>query len=711
MTTPLGVHSRRLTRSRGITLFALAFLAVGSLLIVGGDPDGTGSAEPALENPAKMGDEPRLDPVVSTDEPRRELVPAADPGVLEHVSSADDMVRVQGTIVVVDSEGAEHREEDGELTLMVLKGDSGTGEDVTVQKGRFSTDLPAGYELAVSRAVLGSRDAHVPREPIPVSETVEFRATWSRSTILRVVDAELGHDLTGITVVAASDWRTDGCAHPGTYSPEAKRVDGGLSPVELTIDAERTGFMRWEESLWVHSPGYAWGRIKIDHASGGQRRVELHRGGTLEVRVEGRLPRTSKPPKRRYGLVGDDADEPRLRVRRSPEKPDLEAKIQEALARLSQMSDAELGGAPRPTEGQVREMFERANQQMRRGEMVLEAEARLDAPVVLKGVVPGTYVLAVELGNHWDSPLVLGETTAVVEVGRTQYATVLVEPPPERTTVLLAGTFFLPPAWDDQDISLKFEPMDLVGKTSQDERDLDLSGMRPDPARAGLYHWDAGLVVPGRYEVASYGLDMQWVVDTGPNGNTAAEIVVGAPVDVSVRVLEEATGEWLEAAQVLWNGERPEGVMGGLLAQAEWNAATKTYEFRAAAGRIEVGVHDRDYSPTGRSVFDVRPDNRELLVHVRRDCGVVLLLKDGQNAVPWEESTHFDVRISTLEGAPAGWGSGGSGEHGRYLKVRKPGTYRITIPEQPGFEPVPPIEIHIAAGTFVDREVQLQRRR
>jgi len=691
----------------GIALLAAAFVAIVCLLFFGDDPTVQTPGETGPEQPAVDTSATTADSTVQSDAPKRELLETVAPANPEPGPLAADHMRVRGTVVVVDSKGVEHREEDGELKLVLWESNSGRHRDVTVEQGLFSVDLPSKVEIEVNNAVLGGRHANAPQERIPVREVIELRLTWSISTILRVVDAEYGLDLTEITVVAASNWQTDDCAHPGSYRPQDVRVEGERSPLELTIDSERN-HARSQETLWVHSPGYTWGRLTVDYKNPTERRVELHRGGTLEVLVEGRLPKKRKPQRRRVRIAGAaDADARRLRLRKAAEQPDIEAQVRETMERVAQLSDADLGGQPRPTEADVRKMFEQAG----RGEMMFEASAPLNTPIVLKGVPPGTYVVAVEIGNHWDSPLILGETATTVEVGTTQYATVTVEPPPERTTVPLSGTFFLPPAWKESHLSLDFEPMDLVGKTPADERDLKLSDMKPDPATPGLYRWDAGLVVPGRYEVTCYTLDMQWVVDTGPKGNDRAEIRVGVPVDASVRVLEEATGRWIEDVVVHWNGARPEGVTGGSLERAKWNATTRIYEFRVAAGRVQVAARTRDYSTIGEHVFDVQPNSREFVIRVRRNCGVVLFLKHGDTVIPWEESTRFDLEIKTLEGARAGWGSGGSGENGMYLTVQKPGAYRVTVPDQPGFEPVPPIEIYVDAGKFTEHDVQLQRRR
>ena len=612
--------SRTPTRFGVIALVGVAIVALLWLLQSGAGAAGERPAEVRPERLERRDLNPNAVPANSGAQPERALVAAVESSEAT-TSPAPGHIHVRGTVVVVDPRGEHHREEDGQLEFILWEGDIGTNATVTVQHGRFSVDVPADHELELSSAILGNRPAKPSAERLPVGERLELRVTWLAPTVLRVVDAETGHDLTEITAVAATNWITDDCAHPGTYAPDAVRVEHGRSPLTLMSDAEQAFGMRWEESLWLHSPGYAWGQLTLDYTNPTERRIELQRGGTLEVRIEGPLPAQPRLQRQRV-TFGERDDQPWLRLRESTAAPDIEGQVQEALERLSQFSDAELGGRPRPTAAELRQFFERAATRAARGGMVLQAHAPLDKPVVLEGIRPGAYLIAVEMGNHWDSPVILGEAPTTVQAGSTQYATVTVKPPPARTTVPLAGTFFLPPAWNEPHLSLQFEPMDLAGKTSRDERDLDLSDMKPVPGKPGLYRWDAGLVVAGRYEVTCYTLDLQWVVDTGPRGNRSAAIAVGEPVDATARVLEETTGRWVENVDLLWNGERPNGVMGGSLAHAEWNAETKTYELRVPAGRIELHVHSKEYSTVGQFTFDVRPPQprarRSGSAHLRR---------------------------------------------------------------------------------------------
>lgn len=56
--------------------------------------------------------------------------------------------------------------------------------------------------------------------------------------------------------------------------------------------------------------------------------------------------------------------------------------------------------------------------------------------------------------------------------------------------------------------------------------------------------------------------------------------------------------------------------------------------------------------------------------------------------------------------------SPGSGSDGKssYIAVDAPGRFRVTIPAIAGYQPIDPFEVEIAAGEFVEREIQLVRK-
>ena len=685
-----------------LAIIASGCIAAAGLRLFTCDPDGPA---PAKITPVPAADNASTRAPHSTkarERHERELVKTNAGTSCEPKAVQADRMRVQGTIVVVDANGDTHQKEDGELHIRLTNPtamNAGIAEeaDVLVRNGAFSFTASPHNKIEIDSATLGGRPTRLSESSIQVRNMIELRATWSAPTTLRVVDGEHGLDLTEITVVAVSNWLSSNRSHPGIYTPQDVRIAGGRSPLQLIGPEPR--LMRSEEVLWIHSPGYAWAQLTVNHKNATERKVELHRGGTLRVRLEGRLSMERAAP-------GEEAPtEPRIRLRKHPVQSGHEAGTLAAIDSLAKAHDAK-HWQPRPTSAELRTMIEQGAARTHLREVFVDAKAQLREPIVLKGIAPGCYAITVEIGSDRDSPLILGETTVTVVAGAIQRAIVDVSPPTAPTPVPLSGTFFLPSAWAEPLASLSFAPLDLPGKTSRDTRHISLQQMKPDHAARGLYRWDAGLVAPSRYEVNCYALNLRWVIDTGPSGNSRAEFRASAPIHVSVRVREEATGRWIEDANVLWGTN----ARGGSRSRATWDPTKRNYGFRAVSGIVRIGVFSTKYSMVGKCVFDVQPGSRDFVLGVRRNCGTVLRLKHNETPIPWDDS-QSDPIISTPEGAIANHISGKSPSHGMRITVDKPGSYQVTVPDQPGFDPIPPIHITISAGEFIEHWIQLRRHR
>lgn len=692
-------------RGVGVLVAACAVLALVALLVWDGETDAP--LAPTTDAIA----EPRPESSLSVAEPNAESGRARIAAGEEVSPTAvpEGHRRMVGTVVVIDADGGEHLREDGSLVLAIWDGQEGAIEEVAVVGGAFTAEVPEERQITVSSATLGGRPAHVEDEPLPGRGPVEVQARWPATAQLRVVDALSGRDLSGITCVAfggIGGWRSSSHTHPGPYGPEDIRVEDGRSPLELTLPDGR-GYVDWQDDLWVHAPGYAWARVEIDYHRLTRRRVELEPGGALEVLIVGQLP--PPPPRNPWPMLDNRDDFPQLRLRRPQALPDgfdFEKRLDERMQSLAEATEGELERAPLPTRDEMRRGLLEWVDRLERGQIIAEVAVRREGPILLEGLAPGTFNLAIELGVSFDSPLVLGEAKPSVEAGGRSRVTVHVEPPPERHEVPLAGTFFLPEAWGNHDVSLWFEPMDLAGRTGADNRSIALSDMDADPSVPGLYRWDVGPVAPGRYQVWSHELLQTWVVDTGPSGNQAVEIEVGAPVEVRVRV-EDESGRPVDDIEVLWWVERPAGVNGGNLGGARWDEEERIATFRAPAGKVQLTTHTPHYTATGQTIFDVQPGNAELVMRVRRHFGVMMFLEHEGARVSWGDVGLHDVTLSS----PSGFvdeGRGQTREDGFYLWVAEPGTYRVEIPEVPGFEPVAPFEVVVPAGTIAEHTVQLR---
>lgn len=200
--------------------------------------------------------------------------------------------RLSGSIVVVDLDGREYPGESGTLLLTLWNEEFGRGHEVEVRAGNWTMDLPDEEVLGVSvgGVRLGERatvalDADEHR-PLPADGWLELRARWPAESLLHVLDQSSRRELAPVLFTELSGWPESECTHPGLAPDQAR--DLGPSPVRLPTRDDDFG--NTTRTVYVTSPGYAWGRIQIDEGRGGERIVELGPGGRLAVELAGSQP-------------------------------------------------------------------------------------------------------------------------------------------------------------------------------------------------------------------------------------------------------------------------------------------------------------------------------------------------------------------------------------------------------------------------------------
>jgi hypothetical protein len=128
---------------------------------------------------------------------------------------------------------------------------------------------------------------------------------------------------------------------------------------------------------------------------------------------------------------------------------------------------------------------------------------------------------------------------------------------------------------------------------------------------------------------------------------------------------------------------------------------------------LRVPPMDVDLSAEGETWYGsllVDP-TRETVVEwrVSRSSGVRVRLLEGEKQVPWE-TWYGDLTVVSVEPVepdeePAfRWGRG-------YVGLERGGRFRVTLPPNDQFEPVPPFEVDVPYGTWVERDVRVVRRR
>lgn len=538
-------------------------------------------------------------------------------------ADADGKLRITGTIVVSDSTGNEFPEEDGTFALFWSSEEEGCDVvEVSVKKGRWSAQIPRKRALAIYDLVLGGRKAADSKGyfPVPANREVHLRARWLEQTLLHVIARDTREELSGIEVVRPND-HVDQIDHPVDHpgGPEDYRVVLSDQRSPVPMPLRSTS-----SKYWVRAPGFAWQRLALDPFAGGELRVELLRGGSLSISLVNYRPDS--------GAV--------IRLVEAPA----------------------WGGSSRP---------------------LLETRPDSHGFARVTDIKEGTYGVRVEVGRWFSHPIILG--TAKVDVRALQEATVTLElkeaPAVQQMMVEAHGTLRVPDGWGDERVSLVLSPIDDEAKGRQ-ETVFVRSG---DVIRGsnGLYVWNAGKILPGRYTVRVRPFGVQGLLVVGADGQADPSIEVPEPAEVIVRVLGADTSAPLEGVHEVWAAKRPEGYK---------------------------GQHDRS--------INLRPGPNESSVALKRAQGVWVTLRDGHRRVRVDEL--YGIELVGLDGSKEttatswDWSARtddpNSWQFGRTIAVDVPGRYRLIIPDIEGFEPVPPQEVTVEAGVIREVAIDLKRK-
>jgi hypothetical protein len=604
-----------------------------------------------------------------------------------------DTFEIPGSVLVTDEDDVDHVEEDGEFDPVFCGNDiESHGHSVAVSKGRFSLHVPVDHDVKIGNLRLGGRLAVVQESRYCVEAGVPLviRARWATHPMrLRVLDASTRTDLVGVTVIRATSLFTSHCLHPGAASNDSLLVSEAVSPIELgpirTDDGEVTSL-----ALWVGAPSYAWARVQFDYRFNDERVVELRRGADLEVLVEGEVPPPSVDS-------GEPATAPITvrKVRIDGAEFELNGEGERVAPRLRLRSRA-----PRPA----------------LGDLVLEMP--FDGSTTLHGIAPGSYVVSVERGRSYDDPLVLGSAEIVLEAGGVGIAWIRLVPlSADPEPVPLAGTLRISPKWESAETAfLDFEPIGRHGAVAADERCILVSSMVAPSSPGGIFLWDAGNVLPGRYLVECREFAYETVVDSGPCGSTDVSIEIPDPADAAVRLVDDADGHPLITDAIedalWWNVRRPSESTHWSPKTAIWDPARQLFSLRAPIGPIELSVHLWEIETVeGETVVVLKPGSNDIALRVRRSNGITLTMRDGPSPMSWEDQSRWDVRVRAIDGSKVRSTTGYSDRFEYRIRVSRPGLYEVTIPALPGFEEIEPFTIDVPAGEFVRHEIQLTRKR
>lgn len=397
------------------------------------------------------------------------------------------------------------------------------------------------------------------------------------------------------------------------------------------------------DSLLIGVEGYAWSRVTIDFDLGGERLVALQPGGDLEIHVQGVDPKSGAE----------------LRIRGATETTPFVA--------------LPLGS---------------------------------DRTIELRNLPAREFQLRGELGDWFREPLVLGEASVTVVAGQKSTVTLQLAPAPTLELATAIGRVVVPKAWDAERALITLEPLDTpLGNGDMRRSDnRKRSAIELDGFDTFEFRFDR--LQAGRYELGLHKPPYSVVIDIPPGTSDGYELRVPPPVEVIVRVVDAVSGDEALGVQLSWNPARPEGVTGGGLEPATYDATSHRYTLRAPNGPIDLMVGDWRYLPHEERI-DPSLGTREHTIRLEPACGIELSLRDGDTQVPLPESWwgRPEPEAGTL-----GESSMMTNDHGVLrVMVTAPGAYTFELPTLAGYEPSPVQRIEVRRGEFTKHVVELVR--
>ena len=558
---------------------------------------------------------------------------AEDPVEDESEGGATGELVLRGTLVVLDERGHSHPHEDGTLELVLWDGGYHWSHEVEVVGGSWSDEVPARATLSVEELVVGGRRA---RLDAGLGERLPVPESGVLDLLARWIPrSEL--------VVRAADTG----AELGDLEVVRMRRwrstyhdHPGVDPRQVLTGASSpidldVPRLRDEgaATIFVRAPGYAWKRYQLDPDRSGERLVQLVRGGSLSVEV-----------------LGLDPD-----------------------------TDVHLS-------------LIRQNEKTETTEFRLE-----DGTVLLDGVEPDVYLVGAALGGRSPEPFELGSIEVEVRAGQRVEAVLELDPAAEPEVADLAGTVFVPAAWEVVPATLGINRT-AVGRwvSRSGHAAVSLEAVAGVP---GTYSWSVAELELGTYELTLDDPPWEVEIELPPGGRRDVEVVVPPPVRVVVDVVDGRTGAPVpDVRSLLWFGPR------AVSKEVSRTSPPSRFEFSVPPGRSVVRPMGNGFA--GKTYFEVERAETFVTLEVLPNCKFTIVLEDAGAIVPWENGWP----LSVTEQPDDCWSTAHSGDGSAVrLEVGAPGRYVVQIGPLVGFEPVPLLEVEAVAGEEPEHVVQLTR--
>jgi hypothetical protein len=597
---------------------------------------------------------PRIEPEPPTDVERTPTAGASQPPPAPTVapSTTPAPADLEGTLVLERADGTKDVAPEGRFTLLAWRHDSASPLDVEVHAGHWAARFPDGRGSEVTRVEfqsvrVGESGALVrePAGPLAISsgQLIAVVVYFPISTTLRVVDASAGRDLDDVELLAVDGFSIDEDAYPGLEADEARHAlaKHRASPIDFSTLDEIREFGVW--TVRVHSPGYAWTMITLDTRAGGERLVRLARGGSL-----------------RLTLVDNSGSRGvQLRLRRSTK-----------------------GGVP-----------------------VLSTPMSRNGEILLEGLEPGDYSVAAEIGDWFQHPIQLGKVDTTIVAGRETPATLAIEPAPRAELATAGGVVVVPAEWKLERVMVLLKLLDTPLEGREKYFRIEVEHSEPQADGKLAFEWTRGDLQVGRYELGIYKPPASTAIELPRGGRTDFRLELAPPAELAVRVVDDITSDDITIERVVWNPKRPDGVNGGGLESAEFDAVTRRFIIRAPQGEIAVSAWGAEFAHT-TDIVTLLPGHQEHTLRLRRASLVEIVLRDGELVLPFQQE--WRASVETEDGKPVNM-SGTMSVNLRRVGLPSAGRYRFKLPAINGYEPIPDQMVDAIEGKTVRLEVPLTK--
>jgi hypothetical protein len=334
----------------------------------------------------------------------------------------------------------------------------------------------------------------------------------------------------------------------------------------------------------------------------------------------------------------------------------------------------------------------------RKGHRRVERAATLGT-ITLESLEPGDWHAIVSVGQGQRTR---ARGTVRVDPGLVSELTLDVQPPAMVDRATLEGSLFVPEEWAIDNPKLELRLLSASGADDRRRRMITRRELSPIEGQPGWHRFEVIGLVTGSYSITLGSLNYTQTFELTQQGLTGLEVRLPPPLDFTVVLEGELTGEDVPGIQaVFWSPKPPPGVFARGRRGASRDPATGEFRIRAPEGEIELFA-GHPYPGSERIVTPGRGE--KIILKVKRRPRGKVELRNGDVVVPWPQSAPFDVtRKDGGETSVSTHFSSGV----RSFIVPEPGTYVLRIPKIGGFQAHPPVEIDLKRGATKTVVVEL----